>query len=340
MTHRIPFTPSIFRRRALSLLLLGAAALTPLIAPMQAQAQAQAAFPLKPIKLIVPYAAGGGVDIVGRGLAEGLTRQFGWIVSVENRTGAGSNVGSTAVAKSDPDGYTLLVGSNANAVNISLYDSMPYDPVKELTPIVFIGRTPMVMLAAPSTPFKSVRDVVAEAKAKPGSLNFGSGGSGTSEHLTSELFKRRAGIQATHIPYRGGAAVYPDLMSGRVQLFFNNQLQAMPFINSGQVRAIGIANPKRSPQLPDVPTLDEQGIFGFAASGWWCIMGPGNMPAALVNQLNTAVNAVIDSPEFTKRLESLGAERMGGTPQFLNEYFRNEMSVWADIIKTEKIKVE
>lgn len=327
----------LLKPRRLALWLLAGATLATVLAPSQARAQA---FPNRPIRLIVPYAAGGGVDIVGRGVAEGLTKMFGWIVSVENRTGAGSNVGSALVAKSEPDGYTLLVGSNANAVNISLYDSMPYDPVKELTPVVFIGRTPMVMLAAPSTSFRNVRDVVAEAKAKPGSINFGSGGSGTSEHLTYELFKRRAGIQGTHVPYRGGAAVYPDLISGRVQLFFNNQLQAMPFIKSGQVRAIGIANPKRSPQLPDVPTLDEQGISNFAASGWWCIMGPGNMPTALVNQINQAVNAVIDSPEFTKRLEGLGAERMGGSAQVLNDHFRNEMAVWAEIIKTEKIKVE
>lgn len=304
-------------------------------APSSAQS-----YPTKPIRVVVPYAAGGGVDIVARGVAEGITKQFGHAVLVENRTGAGSNVGSTVVAKADPDGYTLLMGSNANAVNGSLYSSMPYDAERDLVQIILVGRVPMVMLASPALPFRTVREVIDHAKSKPGSLNFGSGGAGTSEHLTYERFKRRAWIEAVHVPYRGGAAVYPDLMNGRVDFLFNNQLQAMPFIRSGQVRALAIANPKRSPQLPEVPTLAEQGIADFNAAAWWGIMGPAGIPEEIVNKINQLVGAVMESPEFGKRLDSLGAERLGGTPQQFRDFFKSEMATWSGVIKAEKIKVE
>lgn len=302
-------------------------------------AQAQA-YPSKPIRLIVPYTAGGGVDIVARTITGEIVRQTGYSMVVENRTGAGSNIGSTLVAKSEPNGYTLLMGSNANTVNNSLYSNMQYDASRDLIPIVLIGRVPMVLLSSPTGPFKTVREVIAYAKANPGALNFGSGGSGTSEHLTYELFKRRAGIEAQHVPYRGGAAVYPDLISGQVHLFFNNQLQASPFIQSGQVRALGLANAKRSPQLPDVPTMAEQGVANLNTGGWWGIMGPTGIPQDIVKQLNQMGNAALAAPEVVKRLESLGAERLGGTPEQFREFFAAEVAVWSDIIKAEKIKVE
>lgn len=329
--------PAVGRRRRAIASALAAAAVAVLGIDPVALAQP---YPSKPIRVIVPYAAGGGVDIVTRTLAEGLTREFGHAVVVENRTGAGSNVGSTFVAKSDPDGYTLLMGSNANAVNNSLYANMQYDAAKELAPVVLVGRVPMVLLTGPNSAFKSVRDVVDRARAKPGSLNFGSGGAGTSEHLTSELFKRRADITAVHIPYRGGAAVYPDLISGQVDLLFNNQLQAMPFIQSGQVRALGIASATRSAQLPNVPTLVEQGVPEFYSGAWWGIMGPGGLPSDIVRQLNQMLNTVIASPAVAKRLESLGAERGGGTPEQFRDFFRGEMATWSEIIKAEKIRAE
>jgi len=251
-------------------------------------AGAQTPYPAKPIRFIVPYAAGGGGDIVSRALGDGITKMYGQPVLVENRVGAGSNIGSVIVAKAEPDGYTLLLGSNGNAVNAFLYASMPYDPVKELTPIYFVGRSPSVLLASPTTSFKTVQDIVAQHNAKTMVINFASGGIGTSEHLAQELFKRRAGIAATHVPYKGFAAVVPDLVSGRVHL----------------------------------------------------AMGPGGMQPALVQQANAMLNAVASSPEFLKRFESLGGEKVGGTPQQANDYFRGEMATWGEIIKAQNIRAE
>ena len=224
-------------------------------AAVQAPVRAQS-FPSKPIKLIVPFAPGGGVDIVGRTLAENASKQSpGLTVVVENHTGAGGNVGSTSVAKAAPDGYTLLVASNSNSYNNFLYSNMQYDAAKDLAAVVHIARVPMVLLVSPSIPPKTVAEVIALAKAKPGTLNFGSGGNGTAEHMVYELFKRRTGIDALHIPYRGGAQVYTDLIGGQIQLMFNNQLGATQYIRSGQLRAAGITGQSRSPQLPDVCLL-------------------------------------------------------------------------------------
>jgi tripartite-type tricarboxylate transporter receptor subunit TctC len=297
-------------------------------------------FPDRPIKLIVPYAAGGGVDIVARAVGDGLGKHFNWTVVVENRTGAGSNVGSAVVAKAEADGYTLLMGSNANAVNGSLYTNMAYDPLTELTPIVLVGRVPMVLLASPSVPIKSVRELVTYARQHPGKLNFGSGGVGTSEHLTYELFRRRADIDVVHVPYRGGAAVYPDLIGGQVQFLFNNQLQAMSFIQAGTVRVLAIANSTRSAQLPDVPTMAEQGVADFVSVAWWGIMGPRGLPPEMMDAINRAVNAVLVAPELTERLASLGAERTGGTAAQFDRFFKSEATTWAAIVRAENIKVE
>ena len=300
----------------------------------------QSNYPNKPIRLIVPYTAGGGVDIVARTIGGEIGRQTGYNILVENRTGAGSNIGSTLVAKSEPNGYTLLMASNANTVNNSLYLDMQYDASRDLVPIILIGRAPHVLLTSPTGQFKTVRDVIAYAKANPGAINFASGGSGTSEHLAYELFKRRAGIEAHHIPYRGSAAGYPDLISGRVHLLFNNLFQALPFIQSGQLRALGLASAKRSPQLPDVPTLAEQGISNFAAGAWWGIMGPAGIPQDILKKLNQMANAALAAPEVANRLDSLGAERVGGTTEQFRDFFGAELAVWSDIIKAENIKVD
>lgn len=303
-------------------------------------ALSQPNYPNKPIRLIVPYTAGGGVDIVARAIAGEIGRQTGHSIVVENRTGAGSNIGSTLVAKSEPNGYTLLMASNANAVNNSLYSDMQYDASRDLVPIILIGRAPQILLTSPTGQFKTVRDVIAYAKANPGAINFASGGSGTSEHLTYELFKRRAGIEAKHVPYRGSAAGYPDLISGRVHLLFNNQFQALPFIQSGQLRALGLASTKRSPLLPDVPTLAEQGISNFTAGAWWGIMGPTGIPQDILRKLNQMANAALAAPEVANRLDSLGAERLGGTAEQFKDFFGTELAVWSDIIKAENIKVD
>ncbi len=308
-------------------------------ASVQAPARAQT-FPSQPIKLIVPFAPGGGVDIVGRTLAENAARQSGFTVVVENRTGAGGNVGSTSVAKAAPDGYTLLVASNSNSYNNFLYSNMQYDAARDLQAVVQIGRVPMVLLVSPHIPPRNVAEVVALAKAKPGSLNFGSGGNGTAEHMVYELFKRRTGIQALHIPYRGGAQVYTDLIAGQIQFMFNNQLGATQYIRSGQLRAAGITGQRRSPQLPDLPTFEEQGIADFNASVWWGIMGPAGLPGPVLSRLNQVFAAAIASPEMKTRLESLGAQPVGGSSAQFAAFFASERATWQGVIKDAGIKIE
>src|SRR5688572_25594716 len=238
------------RRSILAMLcVLAAAAIVP-------AANAQS-FPSQPIRLIVPFAPGGAVDVVGRLVAETAARQTGHAVIVENRTGAGGNVGSAAAAKAAPDGHTLLVASNSNSYNNFLYRDMQYDAARDLQAVVQIARVPMVLLVSPSLEAKTLNDVISLLKSKPGALNFGSGGNGTSEHMVYELFKRRTGIQAQHVPYKGGGPVYTALMAGQVQFFFSNQLGAMPYVKNGQLRAAGIAGQQRSAGLPAVPTFRE-----------------------------------------------------------------------------------
>ncbi|MEJ0070887.1 MAG: tripartite tricarboxylate transporter substrate-binding protein [Pseudomonadota bacterium] len=297
-------------------------------------------FPNRPIRLIVPYAAGGGVDIVARAVADGLAQQFGWTVVVEKPDRRRQQYRFCGGRQSRSRRLHAAHGIECQQRECSLYANMAYDPMTDLTPIVMVGRVPMVLLASLSAPVKSVRELIDYAKKHPGTLNFGSGGAGTSEHLTYELFKRRAGIEAIHVPYRGGAAVYPDLISGQVQFLFNNQLQAMSFVQVGTVRALAIANPTRSQQLPNVPTMAEEGIADFATAGWWGIMGPRDTPPDIVDRINQAVNKVLDAPELTKRLNSLGAERIGGTPASFVAFFKAETATWAAIISAEKIKVE
>jgi tripartite-type tricarboxylate transporter receptor subunit TctC len=307
------------------------------MAPVSGYAQA---YPTQPIRFIVPFAPGGGVDVIARTIGEAITKQSGHTVVVENRTGAGGNVASLFVARSNPDGYTVLVGSNSNSYNDFLYSDIGYNPAKDLRRVVQIGRVPMVLLVSPTIEPKTVQEVVALAKSKPGALNFGSGGNGTAEHLVYELFKRRTDIEATHVPYRGGAQVYTDLMSGVIQLMFNNQLGAMPHIRSGQLRAVGMAGKARSPQLPDLPTFAEQGIPDFEAAVWWGLMVPAGTPDAAVAGLNRIVNAALGSEEVKNRLQSLGAEPVGGPPEQFESFFAAERSRWESVIKAAGIKLE
>jgi len=296
-------------------------------------------YPDKTIRLIVPYGSGGGVDVVARTVADYISNKMGKTVVVENRAGAGGNVGSGFVVKSDPDGYTLLVASNSNAVNNSLYKNMAYDAAKDLTPITLIGTVPMVLLVSPTIAPKTTAEVLALARAKPGSLNVGSGGSGTGEHLAFEMFKRQNNMDAQHVPYRGGTAVYTDLMGGQIQLFFNNQLGASPYIRSGQLKAVGITGDQRSPQFPDLPTFDEQGFKDFKAFVWWGIMGPAGISPARLTEINKLFTTAIQSPEVRSRLESLGARPAGTSAAEFSSFFKNEISVWSALIKDANIQL-
>jgi tripartite-type tricarboxylate transporter receptor subunit TctC len=278
------------------------------------------AWPTQPVKIIVPFGPGGGVDIVARTIGDEWTRQTGHKVIVENRAGAGGNIGSASVAKSAPDGYTLLLASNSNSYNDFLYSSAGYNPANDLSPVLQIGRVPTVLVVAAGSPFKSVQDVIAAGKADPGKLNFAHFGFGSSGHLLYELFIRRAGISANHVPYKGNE-LYTDMLAGRTDLVFNNQLGVMSYIRAGQMRVLGVASGQRSALLPDVPTISEQGLAGFQADVWWGVMTRAGTPEPVLQRINQLVNEVLRSPEVIKRLEAQGASVVGGSAAQFARFF-------------------
>ena len=297
-------------------------------------------YPSKPIKLIIPFNAGGALDIVGRLLANELSKEFNQPVIVENKAGAGGNIAASFVAKSDPDGYTLLMGSTGNSVNKALYGNLNYDPDTDLTPVGIVGQMPNVLLAHKSVAANSIRELIALSKTNAAGLNFASGGSGTSEHLAAALFNLKAGTTIAHIPYKGGAPATTDLMSGQVQLMFTNQITAISALQSGNVKVLGTASTTRNKTLPDVPTFAEQGMNDFLVAVWWGVFGPRNLPPELVNRLNQAINSAVQSPEMTAKLETMGATPMSlNAPEF-KAFFAKESARWAEVVKSAKIKVE
>jgi len=297
-------------------------------------------YPAKPIRLVVPYAPGGGVDIIARATAQELAKRLSQQIIVDNRTGAGGNVGSDAVAKAPPDGYTLLMASPANTINPSLYTNMPYDPLRDLIPIALIGSVPSVLVANPSLPVQGIKQLIALAKAKPGALTYGSGGSGSTEHLAGEMFKSFARIDLLHVPYKGGAQVMIDLMGGHVALMFSNQLGVLPHIKAGKLKALGVASAGRSTALPDVPTFAEAGFPDFKVSVWWGVMGPAAMPKEIVNQLNREIVAGLGSQEMKERLQTMSAQPIGGTSEQFAVFFAAETKRWAPIVKASGAKAD
>lgn len=297
-------------------------------------------YPSKPIKLIIPFNAGGALDIVGRLLANELSKEFNQPVIVENKAGAGGNIAASFVAKSDPDGYTLLMGSTGNSVNKALYGNLNYDPDTDLTPIGIVGQMPNVLLAHKSVAATTLRELIALSKTNAAGLNFASGGSGTSEHLAAALFNLKAGTAIAHIPYKGGAPATTDLMGGQVQLMFTNQITAISALQSGNVKVLGTASNTRIKTLPEVPTFAEQGMSDFLVAVWWGVFGPGNLPAELLNRLNQAINTSVKSPEMNAKLEAMGATPMSLTAPEFKAFFTKESTRWADVVKSAKIKVE
>jgi len=314
--------------------------LTAALAGLSAGSALAQSYPAKPIRLIVPYAAGGGVDIVARTVGQELGKRVNQSIVIENRTGAGGNIGSEAVAKAPPDGYTLLMASPANTINSSLYTKMPYDPLRELVPIALIASVPTVLLANRSLPVQNVKQLVALAKARPGALTYGSGGSGTTEHLAGEMFKSSARIDMLHVPYKGGAQVMTDLMGGQIALMFVNQLAALPQVKADKVKALGVASGERSPALPEVPTFAEAGFPEFKVSVWWGVMGPGGLSKDVVAQLNREIVAALASPEMKERLQSMSARPIGGTPGEFAAFFADETTRWARVVKASGAKVD
>jgi len=310
-----------------------AAALLP-VASLQAQD-----YPNRPVKIVVPYAPGGSVDAIARTLAQELVQRLGQPVVVENRTGAGSNVGSTFVAKSPPDGYTLLLTSPGNAINPTLFKQMPYDIKTELTQVAVVGRAPGILLVNPAFPANSVKELVEMAKKAPGTLNFGSGGPGSSEHLAGEMFKATAGINITHIPYKGGSSVINDILAGHVQIFFTNQANVIGQIKANTIKVLGVAARERSTLLPNVPTFAEQGYPEQQVSVWWGIAAPANTPVAVLERLNKEILAAGASSSMRQRLSEMGAESLTMTRAQANAFVDDEIVRWGKAVKSSNAQV-
>jgi tripartite-type tricarboxylate transporter receptor subunit TctC len=323
--------------RTFPFLLLGFAAW---ILPLCAGAQAPA-YPTRPIRLVVPFPPGGATDILAREVAKHLTDAWGQSVVVDNRPGAGGNIGSELVAKAAPDGYTLEMGTvGTHAINASLYSKMPYDHVKDFVPVILVAGVPNVLEVNPSVPVNSVQELIAYAKANPNKLNFASSGSGTSIHLSGELFKVMAGVQMTHVPYKGSAPALQDLLGGQVQLMFDNLPPSLPQIKAGKLRALAVTSATRAPALPDVPTVAEAGLPGFEASSWFGVLAPAGTPPDIVTKLNAEIAKWLTSPEAKEKLAGVGANIAGGTPEDFARHIQAETAKWAKVVKESGAKVD
>ncbi|MDQ6917306.1 MAG: tripartite tricarboxylate transporter substrate binding protein [Pseudomonadota bacterium] len=299
------------------------------------------AYPNHSIRLVVPFPAGGTTDILARDVGKRLTETLGQSVVIDNRPGAGGNIGSDIVAKSAADGYTLLMGTvGTHAINPSLYAKMPYDHVKDFVPVVLVAGVPNVLVVHPALAVKSVAELIKLAKDKPGTINFASSGAGTSIHLSGELFKTMTGVDIVHVPYKGSTPALTDLMGGQVQIMFDNLPSSLPQIKGGKLRAIAVTSLKRAPALPDVPTLAESGLPGFEASSWFGILAPAGTPAPVIAKINTEVNTWLQNPEGKQQLMTQGAEAAGGTPEQFAAHIRAETEKWSKVVKASGAKVD
>lgn len=300
--------------------------------PALATAQAQN-YPSKTVRLIVPFAAGGSTDIIGRVLAQKLTEAWGQQVIVDNRPGGSTVIGTDIVAKAAPDGHTLLVTPAPFTIVPSLLKKLPYDPAKDFEPITLINTTPLVVVVNPGVPAKNIKELIALAKSKPGLMNFGSSGSGGSNHLAGELFNAMANVKIVHVPYKGNAPALSDLLGGHVDIVFNGLTSALPFIKSGKLRALGMTSLNRSAALPEMPTLDEQGLKGFQAVAWNGLTGPARMPKEAVAKAATDVARIMKSPELAEHLKREGSDPVGSSTAEYTVFLRDEIAKWKKVIE-------
>jgi tripartite-type tricarboxylate transporter receptor subunit TctC len=300
----------------------------------------QERYPSKPLRIVVPFAPGGSTDIFARLIAERLAAPLGQPVVVENRSGAAGNIGAEAVARSAPDGYTLLMATTGvMAINNALYRSMTYDAAKDLEPVIFVASITNVLIVPPDFPAKSVAELIALAKKEPGKLSFASSGAGSSTHMSAELFKSLSGTDILHIPYKGSGQALPDLMSGRVSMMFENMPGAVSHIKAGKVRALAVTGLKRSPAMPGLPTVAESGVAGYESLSWSGIAVPAGTPRDLIERLNRDINAVLAAPDMRQKLADQGAEAIGGPPQVFVEHVRVEREKWSRLIRTNNIVI-
>jgi tripartite-type tricarboxylate transporter receptor subunit TctC len=298
-------------------------------------------YPSKPITLICPYAPGGNADLRSRQIGKFISDALGQPVLVDNKAGAGGNIGTGMIAQAKPDGYTIGMGNFAPlAVNPSMFEKLSFDPAKDLTPICLIEKGPLVLMVRPDSKFKSVKDIITFAKANPGKLTFASGGLGGSHHLSGELFKQIAGIDMTHVPYKGGSLATVDLLGGQVDMMFEQMYSAAPNLRSGKLRPLAITSKVRSPLFPDIPTMQEAGVPGFEVQNWQGLIGPAHLPPALVKLLNDTCNKALADPMIRKQMLEQGNEIGGGTPEQFAAFAKSEEARWGKVVKAGHIKPE
>ncbi|HEY7761325.1 MAG TPA: tripartite tricarboxylate transporter substrate binding protein [Burkholderiales bacterium] len=296
------------------------------------------AFPDRSVRMVVPYPPGGSTDVVSRALGQKLSEMWGQPVVIDNRPGGGTIIGTDIVAKSAPDGYTLLLTTTAFTIVPSLTEKLPYDPAKDFEPITLINTTPLALVVNPGLPAHSVKELIALAKARPGALNFGSAGSGGSNHLAGELFNVMAGVRMVHVPYKGNAPALSDLVGGHVDVVFNGLTSAMPLIKAGKLRPLAVTSLTRAGALPEVPTLDELGLKGFQATAWNGLSAPARTPKEVIDRISADALKVIRSPEFIARLQAEGSDPAGSSPAQFSAFLREESARWSKVIKFADIK--
>jgi tripartite-type tricarboxylate transporter receptor subunit TctC len=320
---------------------IAGAALAGMVAVAGNTALAQA-YPVKPIRMIVPFPPGGTTDLLARTLGPRLSESLGEQVVVENRAGATGNIGADVAAKSAPDGYTLLIGQASNiAINITLMGRLlPYDPVRDFTPVTLLASTPNVLVVHPSLPVHSVRDLIALAKAKPGAINYATSGNGSPGHFCAELLKKLAGIDMVHIPYKGAGPALIDVVGGHASLYFTSMPSAQPFVPSGRLRVIAQTSARRSPSMPDLPTVAEAGFSGYDITSWWGVLTPAGVPKDIASRLHTEIVRILNTAEVKERLAGMGTDVVSNTPEQFAAYIKAEISKWAKMIKDTGIKLE
>jgi tripartite-type tricarboxylate transporter receptor subunit TctC len=304
-------------------------------------ARADEPWPAKPLRMVVPYAAGGFADIRARKVAQDLTTALGQQVVVDNRAGAGGVIGTDFIAKAAPDGYTIGMGNLAAlAVNVSLMKRLPYDPVRDIAPVVLIERSPLILTAGPGLAAGNVRELIAYAKANPGRITFASSGVGGAHHLSGEMLRQVAGIEIVHVPYKGGAPAAADLLAGHVPIMFEMGYSALPSITAGKIRALAVTSSQRLAILSDVPTMAEAGVPGFESYNWQGIVAPARTPTAVIDRLNREINAILQRPDQRASIVNTGSQVAGGTPQAFGEFIRAEIAQWARVVREAKLQPE
>ena len=328
---------TVLRLTHVSALILGIALVTALAAGNRALAQT---YPTKPIRFIVGYTPGGAADILARAVGVRFTEAWGQSVIVENRAGAGTNLASEIAARSAPDGYTLFMPTVANAINVTLYPKLPYDPLKDFSFVTDIAKVPGIVVVHPSVPAKNIRDLIGIARAHPDQLRHGSTGIGSPHHLAGELFKTMVGVKMIHVPYRGATPALIDLVAGHIEVYFGAFVSTLPHVKTGRARALAVTSLKRVAVTPDIPTIDEQGLKGFETGSWFGIAVPAGTSRDIINKLHAEVVRIIKVPEVTERIASEGAEFVGDTPEQFTAFFKSEVAKWGKAVTVSGAKPE